>query len=381
MNQKFTGQLTIFHIGDLCYYYRDGPGGIGPKLKWKGPARVVMVEQLDGGPHSTIYWILHGTSLLRTAPEHLRPVPRDEKNKTHDDDPFYRAQQALQDIRSRGTTQYTDLTKTNKRQRYEVSSDEEDEEFDQDEQQQEGEFDSYAGLADYWQVSDDKKTWTRVHNLARKELYAPTLSEQVPADRFRNERMTSIRRDPPHPERVRLRDDWRTIDAARSLHYRWTGTTACRIDDDVETASDDTFEQLVRDVDDQEEPPEPEGSAPPATGTASAAPAQASGSAEPPAHPTTGTGPTEETPEVTNEISPTTDGPARDTLFPDQAASIWTNKVRDYDKMATEDMNLQIDVDLQKVTDLPPGWHVGSGITTFLEKGPPDPQVKSAPVT
>ena len=99
-------------------------------------------------------------ALLRTAPEHLRTVPRDKKSKAPDDDPFYRAQQALQDIRSRGATQYTDLTKTNKRQRREVSSDEEDKEFDQEEQP-EGDLDTgaNAGLADYWQVSDDQKTW------------------------------------------------------------------------------------------------------------------------------------------------------------------------------------------------------------------------------
>lgn len=26
MNRKFAGQLTVFHLSDLCYYYRDGPG-------------------------------------------------------------------------------------------------------------------------------------------------------------------------------------------------------------------------------------------------------------------------------------------------------------------------------------------------------------------
>lgn len=49
LNRKYTGQLAIYQLGDLCYYCRDGPGGIGPKLLWRGPARVVMVEQLEAG--------------------------------------------------------------------------------------------------------------------------------------------------------------------------------------------------------------------------------------------------------------------------------------------------------------------------------------------
>lgn len=132
----------------MCYYYRDGPGGIGPKLRWRGPARVVMVEQLESGPHTTIYWVVHGTNLLRAAPEHLRPVPEQEVPKPTEDDPFYRAQQALQGVRSRGTTLYTDLTRTNKRQRHEASSDEEDEEFDED--LPDGD-DERPGLADSWE--------------------------------------------------------------------------------------------------------------------------------------------------------------------------------------------------------------------------------------
>ena len=52
LNRKYMGQLATYQLGDLCYYYRDGPGGIGPKLRWRGPARVVMVEQLEAGPKS-----------------------------------------------------------------------------------------------------------------------------------------------------------------------------------------------------------------------------------------------------------------------------------------------------------------------------------------
>ena len=32
-----------------------------------------------------------------------------------------------------------------------------------------------------------------------------------------------------------------------------------------------------------------------------------------------------------------------------------------YDQVATEDMNMQIEVDVQKIDDLPPGWHLENG--------------------
>ena len=403
MNRKFAGQLIVFHLGDMRYYYRDGPGGIGPKLRWRGPARIVMVEQLDGGPHSNIYWIVHGTNLLRTAPHNLRPLPVEDSGKAADDDPF-KAQQSLQNIRSGGTTLYTDLTKTNKRQRHEVSSDEEDEEFDGDHMAGGEEGEVNPGLADYWQVSDDQKTWTRVHNVERKELFVPVSTDDVPVDRFRNQRLTVIRRNPPHPEHLRLRDDWRTIDAGRNLHYRWTGTTTFQIDDDVETASDDTFEQLVRD--EPEEPPEPEDGSPeddqPRT-SASAMPSPAPPATNAPADDApqevqnnneANEAPTEEPAPPSNEAAPQEMPPApvpehqkrlyeptvnesfrnqrsrvdkQETLSFLKKPTVYgpmkseTARSTPYDQVATEDMNMQIEVDVQKIDDLPPGWHLENG--------------------
>ena len=42
----------------------------GPKIFWKGPATVVMVEH---EPHEVL-WLVHGTTMLRAAPEHVKPV-------------------------------------------------------------------------------------------------------------------------------------------------------------------------------------------------------------------------------------------------------------------------------------------------------------------
>ena len=390
LNRKFTGQLTVFQLGDLCYYYRDGPGGIGPKLRWRGPARVVMVEQLESGPHTTIYWVVHGTNLLRTAPEHLRPVPEQDVPKTADDDPFYRAQQALQGVRSRGTTLYTDLTRTNKRQRHEVSSDEEDEEFD-DEELPAGD-DEHPGLRDTWEISDDRKTWTRIHNVPRRELYVPENDSEVPVDRFSSDRLTTVRRLPPHPPRVRLRDDWRVIDASRSLHYTWTGTTTFVIEDKMDDDSD-VLVELFGDTDAPPEPEEPPNEPPPTNGDGQpqgrndeqggATPNGEDGAGgQNPQQP-----PQDSPPIVESDPAPVPEHQRRLYEAP-PAESFQTQRARvdkqetlsflhrpteygpirsessrttPYDHPTEEDLNMQIDIDIEKITDLPPGWHVENG--------------------
>ena len=127
--RKYTGQQSILATGDRCYYWRDGTAA-GSKLRWKGPAIVVMREVSDAGPHADIYWIAHGTSLLRAAPEHVKPAVYKDTTATDTMDPLDRAKLALFGVRNRGMTHYTDLVKTNKRKREEIDSDEETEELD-----------------------------------------------------------------------------------------------------------------------------------------------------------------------------------------------------------------------------------------------------------
>ena len=43
----------VYHTGQRVYYWRDAPGGAGPKLGWKGPATVVMTEEGRTGPAKT----------------------------------------------------------------------------------------------------------------------------------------------------------------------------------------------------------------------------------------------------------------------------------------------------------------------------------------
>ena len=78
---------------------------------------------------------------------------------------------------------------------------------------------------DRWQVSDDGRLWTRIHNSPRRKLYVPELTADVPVHLFLPERATDIRRGSPNPEHIRIRDEWRLPNADRELHYVWTGTT------------------------------------------------------------------------------------------------------------------------------------------------------------
>ena len=82
----------------------------GPKISWKGPAAVVMVEH---EPHEVL-WLVHGTTMLRAAPEHVKPVisPDPSTSTITIEEPLQRAQLSLQQIRNRGVTQYVDLSKS-----------------------------------------------------------------------------------------------------------------------------------------------------------------------------------------------------------------------------------------------------------------------------
>ena len=126
--RKFTGQVRILNTGDKCYYWRDAPARAATKLRWKDPATVVMREASQHGCHADVYWIAHGTVLLRAAPEHVKPAdPRPPQMEPGT--PLDRAKEALSGIRGRGVTQYIDLPKSNKRRRAEVDSDDEEEQF------------------------------------------------------------------------------------------------------------------------------------------------------------------------------------------------------------------------------------------------------------
>ena len=210
----------VYEVGQQVFYWRDAPGGAGPKLRWRGPAVIVMVEPGKTGPTNNTYWLTHGTTLLRVSGEHLRP------HLDHQDtqDPMSRAKQALDAVRGRSTTLYIDLDKSNKRKRTEVLS---EEEADDDIPMLPGPSNVEAAPEpqDHWDVHEDGITWTRIHVQPREELYVPRDDQTVPWQNFRPDRLTTIRRPPPFTQRTVLQDDWQLSDASRRMPFSWTGST------------------------------------------------------------------------------------------------------------------------------------------------------------
>ena len=98
-------------------------GGFLPdlvKIRWHGPARVVMREDKDGRPD--VYWLAYKTQLIRCAPHHVRSDYMNN-SKTQIED-AKNALKEVQQLRSRGVTRFLDLNKINKQNILDV--DEED---------------------------------------------------------------------------------------------------------------------------------------------------------------------------------------------------------------------------------------------------------------
>ena len=77
---KSRAEAMQFYPGDWVYYWRSGDQKLEPS-RWRGPGIVCSMQPRDDtttGPRPTIYWIAHGSALVRVAPEHLRAeTPRE----------------------------------------------------------------------------------------------------------------------------------------------------------------------------------------------------------------------------------------------------------------------------------------------------------------
>ena len=69
--RQHRGDPPPLHVGQRCYYWREA-AGVGPRIRWKGPATVVLIES-DAQQRPNVYWLIHGSALIRAAPEHVRP--------------------------------------------------------------------------------------------------------------------------------------------------------------------------------------------------------------------------------------------------------------------------------------------------------------------
>ena len=81
----------------------------------------------EGDIRSYIYWLAHGTTLLRAALKHVRTAMHPENDESRAMDSI---KLALIKVHHHGMTHYIDLPKSNKRKREEVVFEDEGEEFD-----------------------------------------------------------------------------------------------------------------------------------------------------------------------------------------------------------------------------------------------------------
>ena len=68
--RKFMGQQSLLSAGDLCYYWRDASAGSTAKLRWRGPATVIMREPGPAGFHSTC--LKHCACHEKLMPGHMK---------------------------------------------------------------------------------------------------------------------------------------------------------------------------------------------------------------------------------------------------------------------------------------------------------------------
>ncbi|CAL1164318.1 unnamed protein product, partial [Cladocopium goreaui] len=102
-NQKFQESNDQLVVGQRCWFWRIAGSGILQKAKWRGPARVVAIEDHEG---TRVLWLCHGTSLLRCGERQVRPLV-EETGYLQVADPKA-ALKDLEMLKARSTTQYKD---------------------------------------------------------------------------------------------------------------------------------------------------------------------------------------------------------------------------------------------------------------------------------
>ena len=121
--RRYAGTNVTLQPGQQCWYWRDARASDLVKIRWLGPARVILREdQADGKPFQ--YWLSHGSQLLRCAPHHVRPDFRQAADTLVGD--IAEARKSVLELKSRGVTRFLDLNRANKRNIEEVMSDEEE---------------------------------------------------------------------------------------------------------------------------------------------------------------------------------------------------------------------------------------------------------------
>ena len=100
--QKFAEMQEELVIGQKVWYWRKHQRRL-QKSGWRGPARIVAIEEQ---PSVNVYWLCHGTSLLRCGARQVRPMVEDTGMPVACD--RQAALRDLQELKARSTTQFKD---------------------------------------------------------------------------------------------------------------------------------------------------------------------------------------------------------------------------------------------------------------------------------
>ena len=132
--RQYQGTNIPLVSGQKCYFWRDARQADLVKIRWLGPAKIILREDDDQGrPH--MYWVSYKTQLLRCAPHHVRADPSDTATTLEN---LQEAKKDVQNLRSRGVTRFLDLPRIN---RHNLDDVEEGEEAQGDEDEDDGDGD------------------------------------------------------------------------------------------------------------------------------------------------------------------------------------------------------------------------------------------------
>ena len=123
--RRYSGTNSPLRVGQLCYYWRDARQADLVKIRWHGPARILLREDDEETGSPTVYWLCHKTQLLRCAPHHVRADFRSMPERPTALEEVEEAKKDLRNLKSRGVTRYRDLSVTNKADILDLNSDEE----------------------------------------------------------------------------------------------------------------------------------------------------------------------------------------------------------------------------------------------------------------
>ena len=122
--RKYEGDNAVLQTGQLCHFWRDAKSTDLVKIRWHGPAKVMIREDGPDGRPAVYYWLAFKTQLIRCAPHHVRPDFTNASQTLLGN--LQEAKRHLRDLKSRGVTRYLDLNVANRRNLDDIEDDEQE---------------------------------------------------------------------------------------------------------------------------------------------------------------------------------------------------------------------------------------------------------------